>query len=162
MSYAYPKKCSAAMIAACFGVTRQAVALWPKNQGAPINPDGTFSLPDIIAWREARLRREAVEEALREADTEEAENTRDPELRRKRAAEATMKEIQVAEKCGLLVRREDVDLHYRRTLNEVRQALEAQPATLARDLENLPALEIAAKLRTQHQHLLKRLQHCLN
>lgn len=162
MAYTYPNHCSAAMAANCFGVAKQTICNWSKVNGAPINADGTYSLPQLIQWREARIRKEAATDALKEFEDEGPENTKDPELRRKRAAEATLKEIQVAERCAILIRAEDAELQFRRALTEFRQTFESFPATLARDLENLPALEIAEKLRQHTTAMLNRLAKALN
>lgn len=44
---------TATEIGRLWGISKQAVANWHKKAGCPRNPDGTYSLPDVIAWRES-------------------------------------------------------------------------------------------------------------
>lgn len=41
-------------VAAIWRVTPQAVGLWHSKKKCPRNPDGTYNLPAVIAWREAQ------------------------------------------------------------------------------------------------------------
>ena len=45
---------TASEIARIWQVTPQAVGLWVKRGNCPRNPDGTYNLTAVIAWREAQ------------------------------------------------------------------------------------------------------------
>lgn len=67
---------TAVEIAELWGVTKQAVGRWHSDMDCPRNRDGSYNLPEVIAWRERRMKRE-LDEA--KADT--------PRARRERIAE---------------------------------------------------------------------------
>jgi hypothetical protein len=89
------------------GVSRQQVAAWhvPKNEPRPQDKAPTYDLVEVVRHREDVAREEGRVDAAAAASSPKAMGA----LERKREAEAALKEVELAETLGLLVRREDVD-----------------------------------------------------
>jgi hypothetical protein len=83
-------------IAALFGVTPQAVGLWHKNNGCPRDKEGRYDLREVIAWRIA-WEREQV------AGDSQAARDKEISLARKAAADAELREMQLAREKDLIV-----------------------------------------------------------
>ncbi len=108
------------------GLTQQAVGLWTKRPGAPVRIEGTriwVQWPAFARFREAELVRQAVSEST-PADLA-AERTR------KTRAEATMAELELAQRQGELVAIADYGTALGRVLDTLMAQLRALPVRLA-------------------------------
>lgn len=143
--FEFPHRMSGAQVARVFRVTPQAVLQGWVAQGVPRGSDGTFDLPAVVAWRIEYLLKKAAPE-----DGPDAYPHVTPEQRRKYAADAQMKEIELAQTLGMLVAKETAEMALRRSLRLVVQALDGMPERLARDLEGKGAREIADTMRAAH------------
>jgi hypothetical protein len=84
-------------LARIWGVSAQAVGLWHSRDGAPRNPDGSYSLSAVIAWREKYLK------ASNESAGKEASEGRF------KAAQAKLKELELKKAVGQLIDRDEVE-----------------------------------------------------
>ena len=141
---------SSSDIGRAFGVARQTVASWscPKRKVKISGTEYTrYNLPDVIAWKiaEAQAAVSAKPSTKAEADA----------IKRKREAEAGLKEAELGERLGLLVRADDVIHHWERVLATFRQQLEGIGATLSKRLEHKTAKEINAILEQKVQDIIQ-------
>lgn len=93
-------------VAAFFGVSRRTVASWSTEKDWPIAKPGKgkaarYDLPKIYKWIESR--HEAEVDAATESDT-------DPELRRGRKLKADLTELDLRERVGELVHKDDAEM----------------------------------------------------
>jgi hypothetical protein len=78
---------SSGIIQKIYGVTAAAISVWVKD-GCPRTKNNVYSLPDVVRWRERRIRRDRDEE--------------DPKTQYLRVS-ARLKELDLAQKEGRLV-----------------------------------------------------------
>ena len=87
------ERATGADVARLFGITRSAVSQWP----CPRRPDGSYSLPAVVAWKMGNL---AADADLGSGDS--------PELERYRRARAGLAELDLQERLKSLVSRSQV------------------------------------------------------
>lgn len=126
----WPRRCTAAMVAGVFGVSAQAVGMWD----CPRNRDRTYDLAAVVKWREAKLAEEAEKRSGKAEKGGKAMESR-------REAEAHMAWMDLGERCGLLVRKEDVDAQVRRAFLTCRTQLYRLPGIVAAAAAEKPAAE---------------------
>ena len=154
-----PNRMSAAQLCKVFGVSRQAVLLWPKS-GCPRNADKTFSLTAVIAWHEAR----AIEQA--EAQFTPSEDDTNPDVRRWQAARADLKELELQRTRGELVSVALVESQVGEAYDMTRTSIMGLAQTLPPRLDGLDAgrmsVEIEGHCRETLEELRQRLEDVAN
>jgi len=121
-------------VAPLWKVSAQAVGLWHRRDGGPRNEDRTYSLVDLIAWREAQLRKSS------ESDSREASEAR------LKGYQAGLKELELKKATGRLLDRDEVERGRIARIMEVRKKLQAIPKALAGKLGHRTPIEVQAIL----------------
>lgn len=164
--FAWPERCSAAMVGQVYQVTRQAVEKWVRGQGCPMNADGSFNLGAVAAWREHRAKLGLTAAALPPAGSgggskgalSAGDDGGASAVARKQAAQAGLLEAELGQTLGVLVLREEVAAQAGQVVTGFRSRLEGWPAVLSPRLANLGEMDIAAVLRTEVRVMLGELQ----
>lgn len=133
-----------------FGVTRQAVGQWAKNEGCPRRKDGTFDLPAVVEWyveREGlsadgktRLEAARLKKAEHEAEILEISEAR--------------KRLEYETERGLWMPREEIETGWARRARIVRDGLLRLAKELPPRLEHRPGREIQEVLESRMMDLL--------
>lgn len=111
-----PKKLQRADIAKIFGVHPTTVSRW-KPAGCPCSPDGKiYSAPDVHKW--------LVDQATADFGKDREPQGDSPALERYREARAAMAEIDLKEREGELISREDVSREWALRVAEISAGLE--------------------------------------
>ncbi len=112
------------------GVSREAVRLWTvANPPVPRRDDGTFIVAEVVTWRIQR----AVE-AERDKRSGDAKPAGQSEMNRKLAAEADIKEMQLAQLRGELVPAADHQLIIERVAGGFAAVASGRLARFERDI----------------------------
>lgn len=143
---------TATEIGRLFGVTRQAVGQWAKNEGCPRSKDGMFDLPAVVQWyieREglsadgkARLEAARLKKAEHEAEILEIAEDR--------------KRLEFESERGLWMKREEVETGWARRARIVRDGLLRLAKELPPRLEHRPGREIQDVLEKRMLDLLNK------
>ena len=133
------RRMTATQMGRVFGISRQAFSVWRE---CPRNTDGTWSLPEVVAWKLRRVQ----EELELEADGSGADS---PALERYRAARADRAELEVLEKRDALVSRTDVEARWGRVLAHIVQAFDGLGKVIAPRLARRDEKEIAQTIRAE-------------
>ncbi len=133
------RRMTATQMGRVFGISRQAFSVWRE---CPRNTDGTWSLPEVVAWKLRRVQ----EELELEADGSGADS---PALERYRAARADRAELEVLEKRNALVSRTDVEARWGRVLAHIVQAFDGLGKVIAPRLARRDEKEIAQTIRAE-------------
>ena len=131
-----PEKVTGSQLARIYGVTTGAVSHWVRRDGCPRNDDGTYSIAEVIQWREARLAVAASEVTAGGS----------PALERKRLAEAEMAEIKLGEQRGELIAVQEWRREQTAKIQIVKRALLSMPRRMAPLLQGLNARQIEGQL----------------
>ena len=138
------RRVSATQMGRVFGISRQAFSTW---KDLPRNEDGTFNLPDVVAWK---LRRVQEEFELEVDDDVNSEG-----LERYRQARAEKAEIEVAQMKRDLVSRVDVETRWGRVLTHIVQAFDGLGKILAPRLARRDEKEIATEIRSEVHRVIE-------
>lgn len=131
-----------AEVAKAFGVKKRTIEYWVEN-GMPRQEDGTYSLLDIAGWRAT--------------PKEEPKPKEDDEWQNKyREYKARLAELNLAEKRGELISREEVDAANVAKVLAVKRALLAIPKQIAPSLAGREAREIQARLTARLEEVIAR------
>lgn len=131
---------SQADVAKAFGVKKRTVEYWVEND-MPKRDDGTYSLIDISAWRSKPKEEKPKEEGWDD---------------KYRKAKAELAQLNLAEKRGLLIAREEVDAANVAKVLAVKRALLAIPKQIAPSLAGREAREIQARLTARLEEVIAR------
>jgi hypothetical protein len=134
------------IIAKIWRITPSAVSVWRKRDGAPVNDDGSFSLPDLIEWREEKFKK-AVEDAGPESDW----------LEKKREMDAKLAELKLNLAKGELVPEAEIEKGRVTRVRALRQAFLGLPARMAPALEGMDRRQIEAILADELRGIITRL-----
>lgn len=126
---------TAAALGRLFGVSAQAVGRWD----CPRNPDRTYDLAAVIAWR--------VEQARDELSG--VDPSRSQELERLRRIRADLAQLDLDRQRGNLVDVNEVGAIWGRMVTQLVQQLDGLGQILAPRLEGMSAVEIADAIRSE-------------
>lgn len=135
--------------ARALGVVRQTLAAWEKS-GCPRNDDGTYSLPEVVAW--------AIERAKTESTIAPASPEADMWLSEYRKQKALMAKMQREQMEGSLVPLGDVVVSWGKRMAEVAAMLQQLPMRLPPLLEGKGQHEMHAEIDRVQRDI--RLQYC--
>ena len=124
-------------------VSDQAVSAW-KAAGAPFGADRRILFADFLAWRESLVEAKAAAKA--------APTTEDEAKARKAAAEAQIKELDLAKMLGQLVTVADAAAGFAAQCAELRAAVVAMPGRYAAECVGLDDVGAAMLLLRRVQH----------
>jgi predicted transcriptional regulator len=139
------EKLTATAVAELFGVSTMAVSKWQKT-GCPRNPDKSYDLKKVIAWREAKAEQERT---VAHADS--------PGLERYRLAKAEREELKLAQDRKELLLVSDVSAGNVDRIRAVRAGLIALKRGLAPrvlELDENATLDEAESLIWRHVEVL--------
>lgn len=140
---------SAVAVAAVWGITPQAVGLWHSKQGCPRNPDGTYNLAAVIAWREARIRAEA------DLEPGPGGGAQSPELEGWRRARRKMAELELERISGSLISLEEVERGRVERVIYLKRSMLALPRQVAPVLVGLEARQIQTLLKERLEDMIR-------
>lgn len=127
------RRCPQGLAAAVLGITDRGL----RKGRAPRNRDGTYHLGKLLKWRLAEV----------EAKYAETAGSKDnPELERLRAANAQLRELDLAERRGELVSAVDVAQEVQSGTRALTEALLGLSATLTPQLAGRPEAEVSEVL----------------
>lgn len=133
------RRMTATQMGLAFGISRQAFSGWRGD--VPKNEDGTWSLPDVIAWK--------LRKAQDEVEIAAAEGGDSPALEEWRKWRAAKAELEFEQLSGRLVRKADVEARWGRVLSHIVQALDGLGKMLAPRLARREEREIAETVRDE-------------
>ena len=137
------RRLTAAEVAREYGVSDQAVSAW-KAAGAPFGSDGRTTLHELRRWELAATKAQA------EAKT--APTSEDEARARKMAAEAEIKELELARLRGQLVTHADAAAGLAAQCAELRAAVVAMPGRYAAECVGLDDVGAAMLVLRRVQH----------
>jgi len=118
-----------------------------RRSDCPRNHNGTYDLRKVMKWREEQI--EAASQV--EVEVPPVSEGAAADLARKIKAEADMKELDLKDRTGELVLREDVDEQVRSMLTGLVNALKGLASRVAPKLANLGVVELRIALERELQ-----------